>query len=30
MWATLKELNNNIAKIKEQKKLDKKRKLYFS
>ena len=29
MWAKLKELNNNFAKMKEQKKLDKKKKLYF-
>ena len=29
MWARLKELNNNFAKIKEQKKPDKKKKLYF-
>ena len=29
MWAKLKELNNNFAKMKEQKKLDKKSKLYF-
>ena len=29
MWARLKELNNNFAKMKEQKKLDKKKKLDF-
>ena len=29
MWAGFKELNNNFAKMKEQKKLDKKSKLYF-
>ena len=29
MWARRKELNNNFAKMKEQKKLDKKGKLYF-
>ena len=29
IWARLKELNNNFAKLKEQKKLDKKKKLYF-
>ena len=29
MWARLKDLNNNFAKMKEQKKLDKKKKLYF-
>ena len=28
-WTRLKELNNNIAKMKEQKKLDKKKKLFF-
>ena len=31
MWARLKELNHNFGKIKEQKKLDnKKKKVYFS
>ena len=29
MWARLAELNNNFAKMKEQKKLIKKKKLYF-
>ena len=29
IWARLKELNNNFAKMKEQKKLDKKKKIYF-
>ena len=29
MWARLRELNNNFAKIKEQIKLDKKKKLFF-
>ena len=29
MWAILRELNNNFAKIKEQIKLDKKKKLFF-
>ena len=29
MWARLKELNNNFAKIKEQTKPDKKKKLCF-
>ena len=29
MWARLKDLNNNFTKMKEQKKLDKKKKLYF-
>ena len=29
MWARLKELNNNFAKMKEQRKLAKKKKLYF-
>ena len=30
MWARLKELIKSFAKMKEQKKLDKKKKLYFS
>ena len=29
MWERLKKLNNNFAKMKEPKKLDKKKKLYF-
>ena len=29
MWVRLKELNNNFAKMKEQKKVDKKKKLCF-
>ena len=29
MWVRLKELNNNFAKMKEQKKLYKKKKFYF-
>ena len=29
MWTRIKELHSNLAKMKEQKKVDKKKKLYF-